>query len=697
MASRDLTWYNFKFMSDLFFNRDLSWLQFNKRVLDLASDQTLPLLERIRFLSIFSSNLDEFFMKRVGYLRYKLKKGNSKTKPDGALVSDIFHQVREQILALSKEQARLYTETLIPELASKNILFLEWKSLDETEKEKMRAHFSSKIFPVLTPLAVDPSHPFPFLSNLSVSLGIKLHIPKNNKKLFARIKIPDGLPALVPLPKVEGEPVFRFIKLEEIIKNNLTELFPNMVIEQVTGFRVTRSAYVEEVEEDPEDVLDTVEEALRMRRLAEVVRLQYNTEPDPWVGSLLKTNLVLDDEDIYNTPSELHYKTLEEIAKLPFPELKFTPWVPVTSQRLLQEDQSIFDEIQKGDILVHHPFESFQTSVERFIRSAVDDPNVMAIKMTVYRTGLDSPFIPLLIEAAEKGKQVVCVVEVKARFDEERNLSWAEKLENAGVHVMYGVVGLKTHTKISLVVRKEGDEFRFYTHVGTGNYNSETARTYTDFGFFSARPEITREVVEIFNYLTGLSLKKNYKKFLVSPINMREKFLEMIENEIQNHTQGEPAAIVAKMNSLEDEEMISALYKASQAGVPITLIVRGFCCLKPGVKNLSEKIRVISIVGRFLEHSRVYYFQNKAAKPEGGLFYMGSADWMHRNLSNRVETVVSVEDKKLKKDIWTVLDLLCSSTRQTWELDANGNYKILSTKEEDTSAQEQLSKLFRPK
>lgn len=670
-----------------YFNRDLSWLAFNQRVFFQAQDDRHPLLERIRFLCIFSTNQDEFFMKRVGYLKRCLSRGRTEVGAEGSEPSLILQRIREEVGSTLEERADLYTEVFIPELENEGIQLLDWKDIqNQKDRRFLSSFFKQKIFPVLTPLAVGPAHPFPFLSNLSNSLGVKLHHPKSDQTLFARIKIPEVLPRWIELPR-EARGTRRFVALQGVIKSHLVELFPEMEIEGVMPFRVTRNADLEKdhEEEEMEDIIDVVEEQLRLRRMAEIVRLEYQAPGDPWILELLRSELDLDEQDFYEVKGLLDYRDLQEIANLNEPELHFKQWTPIPSVHYTKTPIELFQQIREKDLFVHFPFDSFHTSVEAFIKAAVDDPDVYAIKVTLYRTGKNSPIIPLLIKAAENGKQVVCVVELKASFDEARNIYWGEVLEKAGVHVVYGVMGLKIHTKIMLVVRKENENFRFYGHIGTGNYNADTAKLYTDFGMFTADPAITNELVQVFNYLTGLSLKKNYKKFLVSPVNMREEFLRLIKNERNNAQKGKPARIIAKMNSLEDPGICDALYDASRAGVDIDLIVRGLCVLRPKVAGLSERIRIISVIGRFLEHSRVFYFANGKKKPEDGLFYMGSADWMRRNLNKRVEAIAPVEHKEVKERLWQIVEAFLEDKAQSWELEENGAYKLLASPKEKLS------------
>tara|TARA_B100001248_G_C27399234_1_gene468542 strand:+ start:5364 stop:7481 length:2118 start_codon:yes stop_codon:yes gene_type:complete len=660
-------------MNDNYLNRDLSWLEFNRRVLHQAYDESLPLLERVRFLSIFNSNLDEFVMKRIGYLNRLILRGVNRVAADDISPNYLLQQVRQEVDSLSQERDEYLESTIIPELKNIGVEVLDWAELTTEEKESTKLYFRENIFPILTPLAIDPAHPFPFLSNLSFSLAIQLHAPKKQESLYARLKVPDILPQWHRLPSDEER--FRMVPLYQIIENHLGELFPDMSIEAVMAFRVTRNADIKTVSDDVEDLLDVVEEELRQRRLAESIRLEYSSSTIKPMLRLMQRELELEEEDLYKVSGSFIHHSLGEIANLPLSEHHYSPWVPVMPPDLKDDSGNMMDIIKNKDILVHHPYESFSASVEHFLKDAVNDPDVYAIKMTLYRTDDNSPLIPLLIQAAEKGKQVVVVVELKARFDEARNIYWGEVLENAGVHVVYGVVGLKTHSKIALVIRKEKDRFRLYSHIGTGNYNSSTAKLYTDIGLFTSDKKITSEVVQVFNYLTGLSAKKDYKHLLVSPVNMRSRFIELIKAEIQNHKNGKPAKIIAKMNSLQDREIIDELYKASQAGVEIQLIVRGFCSLRPGVPGLSDNIRVYSTVGRFLEHSRIYYFQNAAEREPDGLFYIGSADWMYRNLNKRVEVISPIEAPELKAELWHLLDANLHDKRLTWKLLSDGTYE----------------------
>ncbi len=660
-----------------FTNREIGWLNFNRRVLHEAEDGRTPLLERLRFLSIVNSNLDEFFMKRVGGLKRQVAYGISAKSSDGKTSQQQLLDIRQQVLPMVKEQGRVFSQVLKPALKEKSIFLLKWNDLSAKEKEQAQKYYLKNVFPVLTPLSVDPGHPFPFISNLSTSLAVTLRHPdRGDEKLFARVKIPKVLPQWVRLDS-EKKHEHRFVSLVEMIKENLYDLFPSMQVLNVMPFRITRNADITRDEEDAEDLLLMIEEEVRMRRFAEVVRLEHGPHPDPWILNFLTEELELQEDYVYELPEELDldYRGLDVIADLNIPALRFEAWTPTTPLAFLEDDaEQIFAAIRHHDRLVHHPYESFNATVERFIRVSADDPKVVAIKMTLYRTGDNSPFIKSLIRAAENGKQVVCLVELKARFDEERNIYWAQELENAGVHVVYGVVGLKTHAKTSLVVRQEADGLRCYAHIGTGNYNVSTGRLYTDLGLFTASEAITSELVQFFHYLTGRSLKADYKHLLIAPVNMFQRFRYMIDREAENARQKKPAHIFVKMNSMEENDIVMALYNASQAGTEVDMVVRGFCCLRPGVKGLSEKVRVYSAIGRFLEHSRLFYFRNGAADPVDGEFYIGSADWMYRNLHARVECVTPVYDRSLRERLWELIQLHLKDQRQTWEMNSNGDY-----------------------
>jgi polyphosphate kinase len=669
-----------------FLNRDVSWLEFNKRVLHEAVDERTPLLERVRFLAIFSSNLDEYFMKRVGGLKRQILRGWTQPTADGLTPQQTLAAIRATVLPMLRQQGECFTSTIRPALAAAGVHLLTWGDLTDAEKAAGERYFHANVFPVLTPLAVDPGNPFPFISNLSTSLAIVLHHPERTENLFARVKVPEGMPGwvqvnepasgAVPNAAPSAAPVCRFISLTELIRANLQDLFPDMAIVDVMAFRVSRNADVERDEADADDLMELMEEELRRRRFADVVRLEYTGKPDSWMMAFLIRELELATDDLYAMPAELDYADLKQIADLNLnnPALKYDPWTPLAPPALADEDGDMFAAIRSGDILVHMPYESFGASVERFIRQSADDPKVLAIKMSLYRTGDASPFVPALVRAAEARKQVVCLVELKARFDEERNIQVANVLEEHGVHVVYGIVGLKTHAKTTLVVRQDPDGIRCYCHVGTGNYHPGTARLYTDLGLLTCDPQITYDVVELFHYLTGRSLKRDYQKLLVAPVNMQARFLEMIDREAENARQGKPAGIVAKMNSLEERKVIRALYRASQAGVKVDLIVRGFCTLRPGVPGLSENIRVVSVIGRFLEHSRVFYFRNGQDDPVAGEFYIGSGDWMYRNLQARVEATAPIERQVHRQRLWDLLQTCLTDQRQAWDLQPDGTY-----------------------
>jgi polyphosphate kinase len=657
-------------------NRDLSWLEFNRRVLHEALDDRTPLLERVRFLGIFTSNLDEFFMKRAGSLRRQAAKGALDASAERRTVAEVFCAVRATVKAMLNEQAECYVKQIHPLLATNGVHLLGWHELDSAEQQVADRYFQANVFPVLTPLAVDPGSPFPFISNLSMSLGVVLHHPDRGENLFARIKVPEVLPKWIQVGSTPGQ--FRFVSLHELIRQNLPDLFPDMAVVDVMPFRLTRDADLERDEDDADDLRDMMQEELRQRRFARVVRMEHGPDPNQWIVQFLMSELKLTEDDVYELPSELDFDDLKVIAELNIPQLRYEPWTPVVPTRLIDEDADIFAVIRNGDLLLHHPYESFNASVERFINNAACDPKVLALKMTLYRTSEVSPFVNALVRAADAGKQVVCLIELKARFDEERNILFAGALEKAGVHVLYGIVGLKTHCKTTLVVREEPDGIRCYAHIGTGNYHAQTAKLYTDLGLLTCEPNITRDVVELFHYLTGRSLKRNYRRLLVAPVNMRDRILALIAREAENARAGRPAAIIAKMNALEDRKVCEALYAASNAGVEIDLIVRGFCTIRPGVAGLSERIRVRSIIGRFLEHSRIFYYRNAAKEPVDGEFYIGSADWMHRNLTGRVEAVAPIEQHALRNRLWNLLQTMLADRRQAWVMDASGGYQQLT-------------------
>ncbi|MCB9092266.1 MAG: polyphosphate kinase 1 [Halobacteriovoraceae bacterium] len=665
---------------DHYNNREFSWLAFNRRVLYQAKDKRHPLLERLRFLSIFTSNLDEFVMKRVGGLKRQMESGFQVLSIDGLTPEEQLKKIREIIQEDIIEKYKIF-KNIHKELKLNGIQLVEWNDLEQKEKINLRKFFKSNIFPILTPLSVDPGHPFPFISNLSTSLGVALKYPKGEEEtFFSRIKIPDFIPRWVKAPS-SSEADQKFISILQILKNNLDLLFPGMDVVGTLSFRLIRNADLEKDDEDAEDLLEMVSEVVKERKFAEPVQLECLEKPDPWILNFLKEELELTSNDVYEVKSPIDFTSLKPIIELNLPKLKFPTWVPKTPLAFLNVN-SLFEVISKEDVLVHHPYESFKSSVERFIKEAAEDPRVRAIKMTLYRTGDQSPIVDALIRAAEQGKQVACLVELKARFDEQRNIVWAGKLEQAGVHVVYGIVGFKTHSKLSLVIREEAGKNQLYAHVGTGNYHSVTANIYTDFGLFTKNKEITTEIVELFNFLTGRNLKKNYKQLLVSPFNMREKFIQLIDEEIALKKKGKKTKIIAKMNSLEDIQIIEKLYEASNAGVEIVLFVRGFCCLKAGVKNLSENIKVYSVVGRFLEHSRIFYFSKGEKDMEKGEFFIGSADWMYRNLSNRVEVIAPIQDERHKKMIAQNLKLMLKDTLSRWELKPAGDYQLVDAAKE---------------
>ena len=649
----------------LYFDREISWLDFNRRVLELAEDPSFPLLERVRFLSIFSSNLDEFFMKRVGGLHRQRAAGVGEAVAGGTTPTQSLEAIRRHLAPMLQQHADRWQNDLEPALQREGFVFQTYKTLNEADRAAVDQYFLQQVFPILTPLAVDPGHPFPFISNLSKSLGVMLEHPSRDETFFIRLKVPENLPRWYALADR-----LNFIPLEQVIAGNMSLLFPGLKVREVAMFRVTRNADVESDAEDADDLLEMVEHELRLRRMAKVVRLELPETMSPAMRDFIVDGLDVQPGDVYPCVGFIDMDDLAAIANLDLPKLKFKPWVPLTPPRLVDEESTIFDVIRAGDLLVHHPYESFHASVERFIAAAVADPKVLAIKMTLYRTGADTSFVPALIRAAEMGKQVAVLVEVKARFDEERNLELAQRLETRGVHVVYGIVGLKTHSKLAMVVRQEPEGLRTYCHIGTGNYNGRTAVLYTDLGLFTANPAVTDDVIDLFHFLTGRSLKREYRKLLIAPVNMRERFLNKIRREAEHARAGRPARIVAKMNALQDPRIITALYDASRAGVDIDLIVRGFCCLRPGVPGMSDRIRVFSILGRFLEHSRIFYFHNNGHDE----YYLGSADWMYRNLDHRVEAITPVESPALRDRLREILDAMLAEHRHAWQLDPDGTW-----------------------
>jgi polyphosphate kinase len=657
-----------------YFNRDLSWLEFNRRVLAQAADDSFPLLERVKFLAIFSNNLDEFFMKRVGLLKRYIASGVETPSPDGRRPTRTLGELRAMTKGLQAEQARIWLEIARPQLVEAGIHILQYGELAEDERVRADQWYRDNVFPILTPLAVDPGHKFPFISNLSENLGVLVGPQGGTEQLFARIKVPDVLPRFVDIERTGS--VIRLLPLDELIKNNLEDLFPGMTIHHVMSFRLTRNASVQTKDDESDNLYEHVEAELQLRRFAEAVRMEVPENPCEEMLRYIREELLLTPEDVYARPGPLEYQDLAEIASLDRPELKLSHYRPVSPQALADPDADIFALIRERDIILHHPYESFKESVERFIAAAARDPDVLAIKQTIYRTSRDSPFVASLIRAAEDGKQVACLVELRARFDEQKNLRFARMLEKHGVHVAYGVVGLKTHCKCSLVVRREGQGLRCYAHVGTGNYNPATAQLYTDLGLLTCNPRITEDVVGLFNLLTGRSAQTEYNELLIAPTTMRERFNALIDNEIEHARAGRPARIFAKFNSLEDINITERLYRASQAGVKIELVVRGFCCLRPGVPGMSENIRVWSVVGRFLEHSRVFHFADGQADPVDGKWYFGSADWMYRNLNDRVEAVCPAYDRSARERLCRLREILLRDRKRAWDLRPNGSYLL---------------------
>jgi len=665
-----------------YFNRELSWLEFNNRVLREATDPRTPLLERLKFMGIFSSNLDEFFMVRVAALKQQVAAQVRKLSPDGRTPSEQLEAINQRLLPMVMEQHQHFEKVLRPQLAREGIYLLDYMDLNQEQRTYLQNYFEEQIFPVLTPLAVDPSHPFPHISNLSLSLAVVVKDPETGEELFARVKVPKTLPRFVPLPEElrhrrKGQPVtWTGVPLEQVIAHNLEFLFPGMNIQEYHPFRITRNADLEVEEDEAEDLLFAIEQELRKRRLGgSAVRVEIQATTPDTVRGMLMREMGLKHEDIYEVEGLLGLGDLMSFMELPLPELKDPSWTPQVPPRLLsasgeEEVEDFFSVIRQSDLLLHHPYHSFSGTVLRFITEAAHDPDVLAIKMTLYRTSGDSPIVNALISAAENGKQVAALVELKARFDEKNNIIWARKLEQSGVHVVYGLVGLKTHTKVVLVVRREEDCIRRYVHVGTGNYNPKTARIYTDLGLLSCREDLGADLTDLFNFLTGYSRQRSYRKLMIAPVNLRDRFYALIQREIEHCRNGFSGRIVAKMNALVDPQMITKLYEASQAGVQIDLIVRGMCCLRPGLEGISDNIRVISIVGRYLEHSRIYYFHNQGKEE----VYIGSADWMTRNLDRRVEAIVPLEDPEIVKDLQEILAVMLADDRQAWDLQSDGQY-----------------------
>src|SRR4051794_28190994 len=669
----------------LYFNRELSWMQFNTRVLELAEDPSIPLIERVKFCAIYSSNLDEFVMVRIAGLHDQVEAGIDKPLQDGRTPRETMDALRRGIREQTTRQSRLLEQDLRPALAEHGIRIVRCADVGPAERRALDERFRKQIFPVLTPLAVGLGRPFPYISNLSLSLGVMVHDPVTDVQTFARVKVPkEMLPRFVPVG--DGS---TFVPLEDLIAENLHALFPGMEILDRYVFRVTRDADFT-VSDEADDLLQAVEAELRRRRFGEAVRVEVSAGMSSAMREQIPRALEVDTDDVFEVDGLLDLQDLWDIVSIHgHAELRDEPWQPVTQPRLQpdeDEQPDVLAAMRKRDILLHHPYDSFVTSVERFVEQAVNDPDVLAIKQTVYRTSDDSPLVPALIRASERGKQAVCLVEVKARFDERANIQWGRAMEEAGVHVVYGLPSLKTHAKCILVVRREGDGVRHYLHVGTGNYNAKTARLYTDFGLLTCDEEIGADVADMFNFLTGFARPRGYRRVLVAPAHLRQGIIEEIERTIAVHVQGRPARIRMKMNSLVDKECIQALYRASQAGVPVDINTRGICCLKPGVPGVSDNVRVVSIVGRFLEHSRIFSFEREGQVT----VYVGSADLMPRNLDTRVELLTPVRDEALRADLVDTLDRCFADDVNAWELTPEGKWLRRKPSGEPRSVQREL-------
>jgi polyphosphate kinase len=655
---------------DRFGNRELSWLAFNERVLALAEDESQPLLERLKFLAIFASNLDEFYMVRIAGLKRRTDMGLQITSADGLSPREVLATLAARTRELVDRHARCFRDTVAPELEKEGIHIRRWDALDADEQHRLAEYFQAKVFPVLTPLAVDPSHPFPYISGLSLNLAVVVRNPDDDAQRFARVKVPNNVPRFVTVSQspVEAE----YLPLEDLIAAHLSMLFPGMEVVEHHVFRVTRNADFEVEEDRDEDLLQALERELMRRRFGPAVRLEVTDDIDEAVVDLLVSEIDVEPDDVLRVPGLLDLSALHQVYDIDRPALKDKPFVPATHPRFAEGEapKSVFATLRDGDVLVHHPYESFATSTQRFIEQAAADPRVLAIKQTLYRTSGDSPIVDALIDAAEAGKQVVALVEIKARFDEQANIKWARALERAGCHVVYGFVGLKTHCKTALVVRQEGNQIRRYAHIGTGNYNPKTARTYEDLAFFTADPDICADLTDLFNVLTGYSRQTDYRSLLVAPQGLRAGLLERIDREMEFAREGRPALIRFKTNHLVDEQTIDALYRASRAGVRVELLVRTFCTIRSGVPGLSENIRTRSILGRFLEHSRIYYFAG-GGEPE---YWIGSADLMHRNLDRRVEVLCRVTDRQACTHLDTCLDAAFDPATSAWDLGADGRW-----------------------
>jgi polyphosphate kinase len=675
-----------------FFNRDLSWIEFNRRVLEEALNPELPLLEKVKFISIFASNLDEFYMIRVSGIKDQIAAGITGPTIDGLTPHVELQRIEKAVKPMLDALSNLWLNEVVPNLKKNNVHILDYQELSETEKEKLTAFFKKEIYPVLTPLAFDPGRPFPYISNLSLSLAVLVKNPKGDKH-FARVKVPSILPRLLQIDKIiqsekkktNGQKfVAKFIWLGDLIRENLELLFPKMEIVEAHRFRLTRDTDIEIQEDEADDLLTVIEENIRQRRFGSVVRLEINKNMPPFMKDTLIENLQITNNDVQIIDGPIGIKDIMPMYDLPLHQLKEKPFYPIIPKEF-SEDEEIFSTIKRKDILLHHPFDSFNPVID-FIKQASNDPDVLAIKQTLYRVGSNSPVVESLIEAAERGKQVAVLVELKARFDEENNIFWARELEKVGAHVVYGLVGLKTHAKMTLVVRKEYDGVKKYVHLATGNYNASTAKLYTDLGMFTTDEDICSDVSDIFNFLTGYSKQSEFKKLLVAPVNLRSKLMNMIKREIKNVKEGKPARIIWKINSLVDPALISGIYEASTFGVKIDLIVRGICCLVPGVKGLSENIKVRSIVGRYLEHSRIFYLLNDGNEE----LYLSSADIMQRNLDRRVEISWPIDDPRIKDHLVnTILNIYLKDNVKARELNSEMSYTTLKPIENEKAVYSQ--------
>lgn len=681
---------------DRFFDRELSWLKFNQRVLECAENEDMPLLERANFAAIFASNLDEFFMVRVAGLKRRIDSGIAVPSAAGLSPRQQLRAISETAHRLQDEHAYYTIDTILPELEKERIVLLTWDKLTSSEQERLSRYYRQQVFPVLTPLAVDPAHPFPYISGGSINLAVIVENPASGKSHFARVKIPGNLPRLVPVDDMTDEESkderYGFIAMEKLIAAHLESLFPGMIIKEARSFRVTRNEDIDVEEDDAENLLNAMEKELLRRRFGPPIRLEITDTTSPFLSQLLADQLGVSQDEVYRLPSPLDLTVLFELGSVDRPDLKNRPFVPTTNRQIAEVEssraQDIFAAIRERDILLHHPYDSFSTSVQAFLAQAAADPKVLAIKQTLYRTSSNSPIIDALIDAAHAGKQVLALVEIKARFDEDANIAWARKLERAGVHVVYGIVGLKTHCKLIEVVRQEADGLRRYCHVGTGNYNPKTARLYTDLGLLTCDPVVGQDLTRLFNQLSGYAPKSSFHRLLVAPRTVRTGLIQRIRREEDAARAGKEAWIKIKVNSIVDEKTIDALYRASQAGVKIDIVERGICALKPGVPGLSENIRVRSILGRFLEHSRIYAFCNAdgpqigegpASGPE---VYIGSADLMHRNLDRRVEALVRVTAPEQIDELIKYVDLQMADSTMSWHMQPDGTY-VLHTKDDE--------------